>query len=127
MQRTARAALLEPADEIERLVGGDAAADDQKDIDEDDFVAAGRLSNCCRACSLLQLDGAVRGEPASHRRAQPTPAIVSQRRFAQDDARLVLHRTAVPGRAQAQALLEVIVKPADGETGHGPGPNVPRV
>ena len=60
-----------------------------------------------------------------------TPELVTRyfsgRRPAQYDACLVLHRTAVPGRAQAQALLEIIVKPADGETGHGPVQLLPSI
>jgi hypothetical protein len=40
------------------------------------------------------------------------------RRLTQDDADLVLHRSAVPCRAQAKELLELVVELPDGETGH---------
>jgi hypothetical protein len=39
-------------------------------------------------------------------------------RVAQDNARLLLHRTAVPRRPQPQAVLQVVVELANGNAGH---------
>jgi len=39
-------------------------------------------------------------------------------RVAQDDARLLLHRAAIPRRPQPQAVLQVIVELPDGNAGH---------
>src|SRR5205085_9426649 len=65
-----RAALLEPADEIERLVGGDAAADDEQDFDRG-VIAVGGVIDRRRRQRLLRSDRSARGEPAPPRHVQP--------------------------------------------------------
>jgi hypothetical protein len=42
------------------------------------------------------------------------------RRFAQDDADLILHRAAVARRAQPQQLLQPVIELADSQAGHAP-------
>ena len=99
----ARAAVLQAADEIERFVGGDAAADDEQD-------ARCRVASAARALCRAGCDG--RLEMIEH--------VVAGlfRGLAQDDADLVLHRPAVARGAQAQKLLQLVVELPDGETGH---------
>ena len=100
----ARAALAQPADQVERLVGRDAAADDEQD-------APG-----CAAASARPRAAPPAGWADRSGRA---PRARRPRRPAQDDADLVLHRAAVPRRAHAQQLLELLVELADRQTGHG--------
>ena len=105
----AQAAILQTADEIERLIGRDAAADDEKDapgvgLGSERFLRrrmAGRLE------LFEHVAAGIRG------------------RCFQDDAHFVFHRATVPRRAQAEQRLELIVKLADGETGHRPPPDRP--
>ena len=87
----AGAAILQAADEIERLVGGNAAADDEKD--------AARIRHHGRR--LLP--------PASRRRLETLKHLVAGllRRLAQDDADFVFHRAALPRRTQPQEPLAV--------------------
>ena len=98
-----KAALLQPADKVERFVGGDAAADDQQHALG---AGSGRRPARASACSLRRRDafgdvaaGLIRG-------------------LAQDGANLVLDRTAAARRAQAQFLLQRLVELTDGDAGH---------
>ena len=66
---------------------------------------------------------AARGGCGGGRRRLPAGSAAARWRVrgggaAQDGARLVLHRAAVPRGAQAQPLLEVVVELADGQAGH---------
>ena len=97
------AALAQPADQVERFVGGDAAADDEQDAPGVSAAGARRSRRCLRRSALP-------GRTAS----------AVGRRAAQDGADLVLHRAAVLRRAQPQLLLQLLVELADGEAGHAP-------
>ena len=97
------AALLQPADEIERLVGGDAAADDQQHA-----LGAGGCAG--RAARRRRFAG--RREILEDVFA----GLLGGR--AQNGAHLILDRAAAFGRAQAQQLLEALVELPDGEGSH---------
>ena len=97
-----RAAVLQAPDQVERFVGGDAAADDEQDAVAVRFRRARLLPRRLR-WRLEMLEDVVAG---------------LFRGLAQDDADLVLHRPAVARRAQAQQLLQLVVELPDGETGH---------
>ena len=86
-----QAALLQPADEIERLVGGDAAADDQQH-------ALGRR----RARWPARRGGSRGGVKRLQRRVAGLLG-----GGAQNGAHLVLDRAAALGRAQAQAASSI--------------------
>ena len=95
------AALLQPADEIERFVGGDAAADDEQHAPR---AGRGGLRRFLRRrAGRIELRRLV-------------PALLGGR--AQDGAHLVFHGAAMAGGAQAQQLFEPLVELADGERGH---------
>jgi hypothetical protein len=98
-------ALLQPANEVERFVGGNAAADDQQHAPRGAGMAH---------VPLIRL--------LLRRAARPfaggSIADSTVGRVAQDRADLVLHRAAMARRAQAQALLQVIVELPDGDAGH---------
>jgi len=98
----AGAAVLQPADEIERLIGGNAAADDEQDPHAGRRRAPGLTRSPRRRLEILQRLAA---------------GILCRR--PQDDADLVLHRAAVACRAQAQLLLQFVIELPDGEAGHG--------
>ena len=98
----ARAAVLQAANEIERFIGGDAAADDEKDARVPSALIVARSAPLrCRRLEMLQHVAA---------------CLVG--RILEDDAHLVLHRPAVSCRAQPQPRLEPVVELADGEAGH---------
>ena len=94
------AAILQAPDQIQRFIGGDAAADDEQDA------------------------GAVRlGRPRLlPRRVRWRFDVVEDAGLfcglAQDDADLVLHRPAMARGAQAQQLLQLVVELPDSEAGH---------
>ena len=92
--------VLQAPDQVERFIGGDAAADDEQDAVA---VRIGRTRLLPRRLrwrfDVVEDAGLFRG-------------------LAQDDADLVLHRPAVPRGAQAQQLLQLVVELPDGETGH---------
>src|SRR5262249_8492055 len=92
-------ALLQPSNEIERLVRGDSAADDQQNA-----LDVRRRNGTRRAGTARQ---------RSNRRGRPQPANLS--RLAQDIAHFVLHRAPVARGAQAQLLFEPLIELADGE------------
>ena len=93
------AALAQPPDQVERFVGRDPAADDEQGFPRG---AVGFFRGPCRSVGF-------------RRGGERFPV---RRRAAQDGADLVLHRTAVPRRAQAQPLLERFVELPDGQAGH---------
>ena len=79
------AAVLQAADQIERFIGGDAAADDEQDAVAVRFRRARLLPRRLRwRFDVVEAAGLFRG-------------------LAQDDANLVLHRPAVARGAQADA------------------------
>ena len=97
-----RAAVLQAANEIERFVGRNTAADDEKN-------APLRPRNCTRL-KRRRMRGRideVQGFAAGFLGRLP-----------QDDANLILHRAAVPNRAQPQQPLELVVELPNGETSH---------
>ena len=102
------AALLETTDEIERLVGGDAAADDQQHaLRRHGLGSRAGLRRCRRIDEIERLvPGLVRG-------------------FAQDGAHLVLHGASMAGGAQAKQRLQPLLELADGERGHRKNPLLP--
>ena len=95
------AAFFQPPDQVERFVGGDAAADDQQDA-----FGVGDRGGVCVARELGSAAGLLRAGRAFIGRGT------------QDSADLVLDRAAAAGRAQAQLLLQLLVELADGEGGH---------
>ena len=90
------AALLQPPDQVERLVGGDAAADDQQHAFD-----AGRN---CRAARGFRRRG-------TDRLRRLTAVLVGCR--AQNRAHLVLDRTPAARRPQPQQLLQTLVELPD--------------
>src|SRR5262249_7943936 len=108
------AALFEPADEIERLVGGDAAADDEKNA-----LCAGAVAAGHRGRRRIGGDAAAWRGVLARAIAGVKLAVLEARGMAQNGARLVLHRAAVARRAQPQAPLQIVVELADGDAGHG--------
>ena len=97
------AAILQAADQVERFVGGNAAADDEQN-------ARCRSLRGARAFCRAGCDG---GSKCSRHVAAGL-----FRGLAQDDAHLVLHRAAVARGAQPQQLFQLVVELPDGETGH---------
>ena len=97
-----RAALLQTSDQVERFIGRDASADD-----EEDARAFGRRDARLVVCRLRGRFKLIETLAASIVRGRT-----------EDDSDLVFHGSAVPRRAQAQQLLELVVELADGETGH---------
>ena len=95
------AALLQAPDEVERLVGGDAAADDQQHA-----LAIGGRHGCLPALKLGA--GLARAAGCRNRVAFGGGA-------PQDGAHLVLDRAAVARRAQPQLLLQGLVELPDGQ------------
>ena len=95
------AALAQPADQVERLVGRDPAADDEQGFPARRCRVFAPASPAASVC-----DGAAANNAAVGRRA------------AQDGADLVLHRAAVPRRAQPQPLLQRLVELPDRQAGH---------
>ena len=108
------AAFFQPADEIERLIGGDAAADDEENALCAGAVAAGRRGRRRVGCEAAARRGVV-----ARAIAGVELALLEARGVAQNGARLVFHRAAVARRAQPQAPLQVVVELADGDAGHG--------
>src|SRR6185312_11859202 len=96
--------LLQSPDQIQRLVGGNAAADDQGD--------AGDAGNGVRA---------VAGRSRRRRRQAGRgwgglrPAL---NELAQDDPDFLLDRASVASRAQPQLGLDGLIEFPDGQTGH---------
>ena len=89
--------LAEPPDQIQRLVGGDAAADDQGD--------AGHAGNGGRGR---------RGQ----RRGLSCGFGAMLRRVAQNHPDFVLDGTAVAGGAHPQLVPDGVIELSDGQTGH---------
>src|SRR5262249_41010050 len=108
------AALFQPADGIERLVGGDAAADDKENV----LRAAGAIV-CGRARRRIRHHAAARRGALLRVGARFDLAVFEAGGVAQNGARLVLHRAAVARRAQPQPPLPVVAELADGDAGHG--------
>src|SRR5262249_12571546 len=108
------AAFFQPADEIERLVGGDAAADD-----EENAFGGGGATALFRARGRIGRDAPARRRGLARGCAGFGLAVLDARGIAQNGARLVLHRAAVARRAQPQAPLQIVVELADGDAGHG--------
>ena len=92
-------ALFQPPDQIERLVGGNAAADDQQHA----LLSGRRSRGWLRIRRVDDVERRVAG---------------FFRRRAQDGANLVFHRAAGAGRAQPQKLFKLVVELADGQRGH---------
>ena len=95
-------ALFQASDEIERFVGGDAAADDQQHA----FCSDGGRGAPGRLCAAFACAAGGRDFDFGGGAAQ-------------DGAHLILDRAAVARRAQAELLLERFVELPDGEGGHG--------
>src|SRR6185437_11204472 len=91
--------LLQPPDQFERLVGRDAAADDQGNA----RLYRGRAKS----------SGYWRGHGDGGERD------TAERGFAQDHPHLVFDGAAVARGAQPQLVADGIVEFSDGETGHG--------
>ena len=98
------AALLEPADQVERLVGGDAAADDKQHALR---VSGNSVGTCGRSLPrrgrLNQVERFMAGLFG---------------RSPQDGAHLILDRASATRGAQAQQLFEPLIELADGERSH---------
>ncbi len=95
------AALAQPADQVERLVGRDPAGDDEQDA-------------ACRGFWVGRLRGCLCGSGAAlcpgNRRIGGT--------FRQQQADLLFHRAAVGGGAQPQPLLDVFAQVSDRQRAH---------
>ena len=109
MQRTRGAAFLQAANEIERFIGGDAAADDEQNSRSAQDRRGGR-----RAGRAFE-SGAWRARGRLMNGGTELVWLAFAGGAAQNGAHLVLHRAAVLGRADAEPLLQALVKLADGE------------
>src|SRR5262249_38275511 len=98
----------------ERLVGGDAAADDE----ENPFGGGGAIA-LFRARRRIGRDAAAWRGVGARAIAGFNLVVRAAGGVAQNGARLVLHRTAGARRAQPQAPLQIVVELADGDAGHG--------
>jgi hypothetical protein len=101
------AALAQPADEVERLVGGDAAGDDQQDAFAGKALVSGGAGHGLRHGSC--------GYGLGGNRRRRGPAGIQRR---EKQAHLFFHRSAVPGGALAQGLFDGLVDVADGQCRH---------
>ena len=97
-----RAAILQAPDQIERFVGCDAAADDEEDAQAAGLRSARWLCRGVRWRRELIED--------------VTAGLLCG--LAQDHTDLVFHGSAMPRRAQAQQLLELVIQLSDGEARH---------
>ena len=97
--------LLQPPNQVQCLVGGDAAADDERDARQASGRAAGGLS-----CWSLRFGLERRLWRAKGRFCEA---------LAQDHPHLVLDRAAVTGGAETQFVADGIVEFSDGQAGHG--------
>ena len=98
-----RAAILQTPDQIERFIGGNAAADDKQHAIAARFDCGSPLPFRPRwRLEFFQNVGA--GRVCG---------------FAQDDANLVLHGAAMTRRTQAQKRLQFIVELPDSQAAHG--------
>src|SRR5262249_27120752 len=104
----------EPADEMERLMGGSAAADD-----EENALCAGAAAAGRRGRRRIGRDAAAWRGVLARAIAGVKLAVLEARGVAQNGARLVLHGAAIARRAQPQAPLRVVGEAADGDAGHG--------
>ncbi len=94
-------ALLEPADQVERFIGGDAAANDEQGA----------------ACAGLRVTGALAPAPGRLKVFENLAAGLFAR-SAQQGADLVLHRAAVSRGAQPEFFLGRLVELTDSYAGH---------
>ena len=108
------AVFFEPADEIERLVGGDAATDDEENV-----LRVGGAGGAGLPRRRIRHHAAARRGALVRLGARFDPAGLEARGVAQNGARLILHRAAVARCAQPQPLLQVVAELADGDAGHG--------
>ena len=99
-------AFLEPTDQVQCLVGGDPAADDQGDARNAMSGLAGR--RLCRARHYWQSGLGDRLRPLG----------VTLRGIAQDHPHLVLDRAAVTSGAQSQLVTNGVVELSDRQTSH---------
>ena len=97
-------AVLQAADEIERFVGGDAAADDEKD------ALAHR-----RGCGRPEANGPAAAGRLGLRQNLPARVLGG---LPQNDAHLVFHGPAMPRGAEPEQRLELLIQLPDGEAGH---------
>ena len=100
-----RAAILQPPDQVERFVGGDAAADDEQ-----------HALLCGRRGPHLLRHRLCRGIWRIDQIECFKPGFLC--RLPQDDAHFVLHGTAMAGGAQPQQLLQLLIKLPDGQARH---------
>jgi hypothetical protein len=109
-----RAALLQASDQVERFVGRDAAADDEKDAfaGKPDRIWGRRAGIPDLGAARRQLDCA----PRMFRRRRRSRA--GREMLREEVPGLFFHRAAVTRRAQAQAPFDVVVELADREAGH---------
>ena len=103
------AAFLQAPNEIERFIGGDASADDEQNARS----AQGRGDG--RRVGRTFKSGAWRARGRLMNSGSEVVWLAFAGGAAQNGAHFVLHRTAVFGRADAEPLLQALVKLADGE------------
>ena len=105
--------LLQPPDQVERLVGGDAAADDQEDARPDPVALTGAQERAGRGFSRRCDGGGARRRslPCDQRLARMTRISSSTER-------------PLRGGAQPQLGLDGVVELSDGQAGHGRLPQV---
>ncbi len=108
------AVFFEPADEIERLVGGDAATDDEENV-----LRVGGAGGAGLPRRRIRHHAAARRGALVRLGARFDPAGLEARGVAQNGARLILHRAAVARCAQPQPPLQIVAELADGDAGHG--------
>ena len=100
----AHAAVLQAADEIERLIGGDAAADDEKD------------ALACRRCGAGAFARRLRGRLEAFETSRPASSAASRRMTRTSSS---IERPCRAARRRS-SFLSLLVKLADGEAGHRP-------
>ena len=98
----ARAAILQTPDQVERFVGGNAAADDEEDAFLHDRVGV-RLPRRWLRRWIRRIDQVERFAPGF------------LRRLPQNDAYLVLHGAAMAGGAQPQQFFQLLIELPDGQ------------
>src|SRR5262249_6929617 len=107
------------ADEIERFVGGNPAADDQQNaarVRGDGGLCRSRARIRRRALAVASAE-----RRTGLGRVPELRPLIETSRVAQNGASFVLHRAAVARRAQPQPALQALVELADGDAGHGAG------
>ena len=100
--------LFQPPDQVERLVGGDAAADDQGDAD---LVRIERLS--------LKAGWRGGGRRGGLRRRRGELEWHALHHLAQDDPDFLFDGASVAGRADPQIDFYFLIELSDGQAGHG--------